>query len=73
LENPRLFYHLLFTASAQTLLQIAADPKHRGAEIGLISKQHYYEISIIVPRLGLVNGSALPNHFQSELHLPRCG
>src|SRR6266436_7264261 len=27
LENPRLFYDLLFTASAQTLLEIASDPK----------------------------------------------
>ena len=28
LENPRVFYDLLFTASAQTLLEIASDPKH---------------------------------------------
>src|SRR5881398_2289305 len=27
LENPRLFYDLLFTASAQTLLEIAFDPQ----------------------------------------------
>jgi hypothetical protein len=40
LENPRLFYDLLFTASAQTLLAIAADPKHLGAEIGIISTLH---------------------------------
>ncbi len=33
LENPRLFYDLLFTASAQTLLEIASDPKHLGAEV----------------------------------------
>jgi hypothetical protein len=37
LDNARLFYDLLFTASAQTLLQIAADPKHLGAEIGVIA------------------------------------
>ncbi len=36
LEDPRLFYDLLFTASAQTLLEIASDPKHLGAEIGVI-------------------------------------
>jgi hypothetical protein len=36
LENPRLFYDLLFTASAQTLLEITSDPKHLGAEIGVI-------------------------------------
>jgi hypothetical protein len=40
LENPRLFYDLLFTASAQTLLEIASDPKHLGAEIGVIGILH---------------------------------
>src|SRR6266576_5827468 len=40
LENPRLFYDLLFTASAQTLLEIAIDRKHLGAEIGMISILH---------------------------------
>ena len=39
-DNPRQFYHLLFTASAATLLEIAADPKHLGAEIGLFSILH---------------------------------
>src|SRR5260370_9649871 len=37
LDNARLFYDLLFTASAQTLLEIAADPKHLGAKIGVIN------------------------------------
>jgi len=37
LENPRLFYELLFTASAETLLEIASDPKHLGAEIAVIN------------------------------------
>jgi len=40
LDNPRLFYHLLFTATAATLLEIAADPKHLGAEIGILSILH---------------------------------
>lgn len=40
LENPRLFYDLLFTTSAQTLLEIASDPKHLGAEIGVIGILH---------------------------------
>jgi hypothetical protein len=40
LDNARVFYDLLFTASAQTLLKIAADPKHLGAEIGVISILH---------------------------------
>ena len=40
LDNPRLFYDLLFNASAQTLLEVAADPQHLGAKIGLISILH---------------------------------
>src|ERR1700747_467745 len=40
LENPRLFYDLLFTATAQTLLEIASDAKHLGAEIGVITILH---------------------------------
>ena len=40
LENSRLFYDLLFTASAQTLLEIASDPKHLGAKIGVIAILH---------------------------------
>jgi hypothetical protein len=40
LDNPRVFYDLLFSASAQTLLKVARDPKHLGAEIGVISILH---------------------------------
>ena len=39
-DNARLFYHLLFTASAAALQQVAADPKHLGAEIGILSILH---------------------------------
>ncbi|HEV2382753.1 MAG TPA: transposase, partial [Terriglobia bacterium] len=40
LENARLLYHLLFTASAATLLTVAADPQYLGAEIGILSILH---------------------------------
>jgi len=40
LDNPRVFYHLLFTASAATLREVAADRKHLGAEIGILSILH---------------------------------
>jgi len=40
LDNARQLYDLLFTASAQTLLEVAADPRHLGAEIGVISILH---------------------------------
>jgi len=39
-QNPRLLYNLLFSASAATLLEVAADPKHLGAQIGFCSILH---------------------------------
>ena len=48
LGNPRLFYDLLFAASAQTLLKVAADPKHLGAEIGLISILHTWGQNLLL-------------------------
>jgi hypothetical protein len=48
LANPRLFYDLLFTASAQTLLQIAADRKHLGAEIGVLSILHTWGQNLLL-------------------------
>ena len=38
--NPEVLYNLLFQASAATLLQVAADPKHLGAQIGFLSILH---------------------------------
>jgi Transposase zinc-binding domain len=40
LQNKRLIYNLLFRASAATLLEIARDPRHLGAEIGFFSVLH---------------------------------
>jgi hypothetical protein len=40
LQNPRVVYNLLFQATAQTLLQLAADPKHLGADIGFLAVLH---------------------------------
>ena len=48
LENPRLFYDLLFTASAQTLLEIASDPKHLGAEIGVLAILHTWGQNLLL-------------------------
>jgi hypothetical protein len=39
-RNPRVLYDLLFRASAATMLGIAADPRHLGAEIGFLSILH---------------------------------
>jgi len=40
LQNKQLMYGLLFRASAETLLEVAADPKHLGAQIGFVSVLH---------------------------------
>jgi hypothetical protein len=40
LQNKKIMYSLLFRASAETLTDIARDPKHLGAEIGFFSVLH---------------------------------
>ena len=39
-HNKKLIYSLLFRASAATLLEVTADPKHLGAEIGFLGVLH---------------------------------
>ena len=39
-QNKAVVYAMLFKAAAETLRRIAADPKHLGAEIGLIAVLH---------------------------------
>ena len=67
LENPCLFYDLLFTASAQTLLEIAIDPQHLGAEIGLISILHTWGQNLLLhPHIhcAIPAGGLSPDHRQ---------
>jgi hypothetical protein len=40
LQNKKLLYNLLFRTSAETLLEVARDPRHLGAEIGFFSVLH---------------------------------
>src|ERR1700754_198841 len=40
LRNQRLFYNLLFRAASETLLEIAAAPRHLGARIGVLAVLH---------------------------------
>jgi hypothetical protein len=40
LQNKQVIYSLLFRASAATLLEVARDPRHLGAEIGFFSVLH---------------------------------
>lgn len=60
-QNKAAVYGLLFKAAAQTLLTIAADPKHLGAKIGMTSvlhtwgsvMTHHPHVHVIVPGGGL--------------------
>jgi hypothetical protein len=61
LQNKRVVYDLLFRISAETLLQIARDPQHLGADIGFFSVlhswnqklEHHPHIHCVVPAGGL--------------------
>src|SRR5437868_13975619 len=60
-QNKTKVYGLLFTAAAETLTTIAADPKHLGADIGLTavlhtwgqSLDHHPHVHCIVPAGGV--------------------
>jgi hypothetical protein len=61
LQNKKVIYDLLFRASAETLLEIARDPKHLGAQIGFFSVLHTWNqklelhphVHCVVPAGGL--------------------
>jgi hypothetical protein len=47
LSNKKVLYDLLFRASAATLLEVAADPKHLGADIGFMSVLHTWGQNVL--------------------------
>jgi hypothetical protein len=61
LQNKRLLYDLLFRTSAASLLELARDPKHLGADIGFLGVLHTWgqnlqvhpHVHFIVPAGGL--------------------
>src|SRR4030088_1085078 len=59
-QNKAVIYDLLFKASAETTLTIAADPKHLGAHIGFLSVLHTW-------------GSALTHHPHVHMIVPGGG
>jgi hypothetical protein len=48
LQNPKIVYDILFRTSAQTLLTIAGDPKHLGADIGFFSILHTWGQNLLL-------------------------
>ena len=59
-QNKRVIYDLLFKASAETMLTIAADPKHLGAKVGFTSVLHSW-------------GSAMTHHPHIHMIVPGGG
>lgn len=59
-QNKRVVYDLLFKASAETMLTIAADPKHLGAKIGITAVLHTW-------------GSAMTHHPHVHMIVPGGG
>ena len=61
LQNKRLLYDLLYRASAASLLELAREPKHLGADIGFLgvlhtwgqNLEHHPHVHYIVPAGGL--------------------
>src|SRR5471030_519745 len=59
-QNKAVVYDILFTASAETMTAIAADPKHLGARIGITAVLHTW-------------GSALTHHPHVHMIVPGGG
>ena len=74
----REIYALLFRASAETLLEVARDPKHLGAEIGFFSVlhtwnqklQHHPHVHCVVPAGGSGSGSSRDGSASQHQLLP---
>src|ERR1700724_2296443 len=83
-QNKAVIYDILFKASAETMITIAADPKHLGARIGITSvlhtwgsaMTHHPHVHMIVPGGGIsLDGqrwvSCRPNFFLAVRVLSR--
>src|SRR5579864_2984336 len=63
LQNKKILYHLLLQTSAETLLEVARDPQHLGAEIGFFSVLH-------AGGLSLDHSRWVPSHARFFLPIP---
>lgn len=48
LQNPRTLYGMLFRAASETLLTLARDPKHLGAQIGSLALLHTWGQNLLL-------------------------
>jgi hypothetical protein len=79
LQNKKVIYDLLFRASAETLLEVARDPRHLGAEIGFFSVLHTWNqkvrlhphVHCVVPAGGLSLDHTRWVHSPDNYFLPK--
>jgi hypothetical protein len=73
LQNPRAVYGLLFEASWETIRDVAANPKHLGAEVGMLAALHTWGQSLQHhPHVHcVVTGGGLARDATGELTTPR--
>src|SRR3954447_15617082 len=77
-RHPRLLYDLLFRATAQTMLEVAADPRHLGARIGFLSIMHTWgqnlrlhpHLHCVIPASGFDPGYSHSVHPRYAFFLP---
>jgi hypothetical protein len=80
LSNQRLFYSLLFRAASETLLKIAADPRHLGARIGVLAVlhtwsqnlSHHPHLHCLVPAGGLAFDNPAGSQPDAAVSSSRC-
>ena len=79
LQNKKVVYDLLFRTCAQTLLEVARDPRHLGAEIGFFAVlhtwnqklEHHPHLHCVVAAGGLAPDHQRWIHSPSRFFLPR--
>jgi hypothetical protein len=78
LQNKKVIYGLLLRASAETLLEVARDPRHLGAEIGFFTVLHTWSqklslhphVHCVIPAGGLSLDHTHWVHSQNRFFLP---
>src|SRR5213595_133395 len=79
LQNKKVIYDLLFRTSAETLLEVARNPEHLGAEIGFFSVLHTWSqqlnihphVHCVVPAGGLSPDHTRWIHARENYFLPK--
>jgi hypothetical protein len=77
-QNKRVVYDMLFRAAADTLLEVAADPKHLGAQLGFLGVLHTWgqnllhhpHVHFVVPGGGITSDQSNWKRCKAGFFLP---